>query len=109
MANISDGGKGVPPDPHNANITTDTISISTPSVYSDKNDQVWSKIDRDIQFFVHTEDASPSSPNNTPVNGRKKTPDSQLPPNETIIADTAIRPAIDRAKKIQLRAKLMEF
>ena len=45
MANTSDGGKGDTPDPSNANINTDALSISTPAAHSHKNILVLTGID----------------------------------------------------------------
>ena len=62
MANISVGGKEDPPVPSVANITTDALSIATQAAHSVKNNMVSSKTDKDIQFFVHIEDADDAPP-----------------------------------------------
>ena len=107
MADTSDGGKGDPPDPSNAHITTDAPSISTPAAYCAKNDTVSSKTDKDIKFFVHIEDSDDTtvpSTTNLPFPTTKRPPKSttdRARTNDALLDTASVTKALNRYRRCQ--------
>ena len=54
MANTSDGGKGVPPDPPNANPNIDNLFTIPPAAHRAQNGQFLTEIDQDMTKYSTT-------------------------------------------------------
>ena len=106
MANTSDGGKGDPPDPPNANTNNDTLSTSTPAAHSAKNDSVPTKIDRVWTNYSTTSppahSAHSDSPNRSPIVINNATPH----PDST---DNALSPYNPTAHSVKNDSVLTTF
>ena len=97
MANISDGGKGIPHDPPNAKMnTTNDLSTTTPAAHSAKNDQFLTEIDQVMTKYSTTRppvDTTNSLFKTTTIS--PKTTDNTRLDNTTV---TTTDPSIRQAK-----------
>ena len=109
MANASDGGKGNPPDPPNANINPDALPSYTPAVFSAKNDSIPPEIDRVSTIYSTNTPTSRSDlaagNNRAPIPLRLGTPSS----TNTTDALSNSSPAVHRAKNDSIPPELIEF